>query len=323
LACDHLSVVRRDADGEEVASVEFETIYALGSQCGIGDFATVLKAANLCDKLGMDTISAGVTIGWAMECFDKGILTRKDTDGTELTFGNQESLLETIRKIAYREGVGNLLAEGVKNASNKIGKGSQHFAMHNKGLEFPAYDIRGLKACALGFMTSTRGGCHLRSSMYDFDVKGKVDRFKADVGLGKIVKEREDAWAIMDSLILCKFIRSVCSSFDKLTELYILVTGIKISSEEMQTAGERIYNLEKAYNVREGWTRRDDYPPPRVMEDPIPDGPSKGALVTEKEFESMLIAYYQARGWNNDGIPTKQKLAELGLEDIVGEEKPT
>jgi aldehyde:ferredoxin oxidoreductase len=312
LACDHICVVR-SGEGEEVASVEFETIYALGTQCGIGDFPTIMKAANLCDKFGMDTISAGVTVGWAMECFEKGILKRKDTDGIKLTFGNHEALLETIRKIAYREGLGNLLAEGVKNASKKVGKNSQHFAMHNKGLELPAYDIRGLKACALGFNTSTRGGCHLRSSMYDFDVKGKVDRFKADIGLGKIVKDREDAWAIMDSLIICKFIRSVCSSYDKLAELYMLVTGIRITPEELRKAGERVYNLEKAYNVREGWTKRADFPPPRVMKDPIADGASKGSLVTEKEFESMLTAYYEARGWNNEGVATKQKLQELEL----------
>jgi len=317
IACDHISVVKGTPNDGEVASVEFETIYALGSQCGVGDFPAIVKAANLCDQLGIDTISTGVVIGWAMECFERGMLTKNDTDGIELTFGNQEAQIEAIKKIVYREGVGDLLAEGVKNASSKLGKGSQHFAMHNKGLELPGYDVRGLKACALGFMTSTRGGCHLRSSMYDFDVKGKVDRFKADAGLGKMVKEREDAWAIMDSLILCKFIRSVCSTYDKFAELYTQVTGIKTTPEEMQRAGERIYNLEKAYNVREGWTKKDDCPPPRVMKDPIPDGAAKGSLVTKKEFDLMLSAYYAARGWSKDGIPTKQKLTELELKTVA------
>lgn len=319
IACDHISVVKGSPYNGEVASVEFETIYALGSQCGVGYFPAIVKAANLCDQLGIDTISTGVVIGWAMECFERGILTKKDTEGIELTFGNHEAMIETIKKIAYREGFGNLLAEGVKNASNNVGKGSQHFAMHNKGLELPGYDVRGLKACALGFMTSTRGGCHLRSSMYDFDLKGKVDRFKADVALGKMVKEREDAWAIMDSLILCKFMRSVCSTFDKFAELYTLVTGIRTTPDEMQRAGERTYNLEKAYNVREGWIKKDDYPPPRVMKDPIPDGAAKGSVVTKREFELMLDAYYEARGWNKDGIPTKQKLIELELRDEAEE----
>jgi len=317
IACDHISVVKGGPYDGEVASVEFETIYALGSQCGVGNFPAIVKAANLCDQLGLDTISTGVTIGWAMECFEKGMLTNKDTDGIELTFGNHEAVIEVIKKIANREGIGELLAEGVKEASNRVGKGSQHFAMHNKGLEFPGYDLRGLKASALGFNTSTRGGCHLRSSMYDFDIKGRVDRFKADAGLGKMVKEREDAWAIVDSLILCKFLRAVCGTFDKFAELYTLVTGIQKTADEMQKAGERIYNLEKAYNIREGWTKKDDYPPPRVMKDPIPDGAAKGSVVTESEFTLMLDAYYEARGWNKGGIPAKQKLTELELEDVA------
>jgi len=316
IACDHLSMVKGQPD-EKVASVEFETIYALGTECGIGHFPVIMDAAILCDKLGIDTISAGVVVGWAMECYEKGLLSKNDTDGIELNFGNSEALLQIIRKIAYREGLGNLLAEGVKNASRKLGKGSEHFAMHNKGLELPGYDVRGLKACALGFMTSTRGGCHLRSSMYDFDAKGKVDRFRADKELGKIVKEREDLWSVMDSLILCKFIRSVFGTYDKFAELYTLVTGIETKPEDMQMAGERIYNLEKAYNVQEGWTKKDDYPPPRVMEDPIPDGAAKGSLVTQDEFETMLDAYYEARGWSKNGIPTRQKLLDLGLGDFA------
>jgi aldehyde:ferredoxin oxidoreductase len=316
IACDHLSMVKGQPN-EETASVEFETIYALGTECGIGHFPAIMEAAVLCDKLGMDTMSTGVTIGWAMECYEKGLLTKNDTDGIELAFGNQEALLQVIKKMAYREGIGNLLAEGTKNASLKLGKGSEHFAMHNKGLELPGYDVRGLKACALGFMTSTRGGCHLRSSMYDYDAKGKVDRFRASGELGKLVKDREDLWSIMDSLILCKFIRNVCGTPDKLADLYTLVTGIKASAEDMQRAGERIYNLEKAYNVREGWTKKDDYPPPRVMMDPIADGVAKGQLVRQDEFEMMLDAYYEARNWNNNGIPTKQKLVDLDLSDIV------
>ncbi len=317
IACDHLTAIEDGPYKGTTSSVEFETIYALGSNCGIGDFPAIAKASDLCDRLGIDTISAGVTIGWAMECFEKGILTKKDTDGIELTFGNHEAVIEVIKKMAYREGIGDLLADGVKRASEKVGKGSEHFAMHNKGLEFPGYDLRGLKASALGFNTSTRGGCHLRSSMYDFDIKGKVDRFKADKTLGKMVMDREDLWAIMDSLILCKFIRGVLNTPDRLAELYTLVTGIKMTGAQLQKAGERIYNLEKAYNVREGWTKKDDYPPPRVMKDPIPDGVAKGSLVPKKEFDLMLGAYFEARGWSSDGIPTKQKLTELELSKIA------
>jgi len=317
IACDHLCTIDSGPFAGDVGSVEFESIYALGAECGIGYYPAIARAVNLCDNLGIDTISTGVVIGWAMECFEKGLLTKEDMGGIELTFGNYEAQHEIIQKIAYREGIGDLLAEGVKRASEKLGKGSEHFAMHNKGLEFPGYDLRGLKASVLGFNTSTRGGCHLRSSMYDFDLKGKVDRFKADKEYGKLVKEREDLWAVFDSLILCKFIRGALSTYEELSELYTLVTGIKITADKLREAGERIYNLEKAYNVREGWKRKDDYPPPRIMEDPIPSGVAKGSLVKKEEFELMLNAYYEARGWNNEGIPTKQKLSELGLEDVA------
>lgn len=317
IACDHLCAVDSGPFAGDVGSVEFESIYSLGAECDIGYYPAVARAVNLCDNLGIDTISTGVVIGWAMECFEKGLLTMEDTDGVELKFGNYEAQHEIIRKIAYRKDIGNLLAEGVKRASEKLGKGSEHFAMHNKGLELPGYDLRGLKASALGFNTSTRGGCHLRSSMYDFDLKGKVDRFKADKDYGKLVKEREDLWAVFDSLILCKFIRGVLNTYNELSELYTLVTGIKMKADKLREAGERIYNLEKAYNVREGWTRKDDYPPPRIMMDPIPSGVAKGSLVTNEEFELMLNAYFKARGWNSKGVHTKRKLVELGLEDIA------
>jgi aldehyde:ferredoxin oxidoreductase len=319
IACDHISIIKEGPYKGLAASVEFESIYSLGSQCGIGHFPTIVKAVDLCDRLGIDTISAGVTIGWAMECFEKGILNKKDTDGLDLSFGNQEALLEVINKIAYRKGIGNLLAEGVKEASEKVGKNSEHFAMHNKGLELPGYDLRGLKACALGFMTSTRGGCHLRTSIYDFDLRGKIDRFKADPVIGKLVMEREDLYAIVESAMLCKFIRGLLGNFDKIAEIYTLVTGIEMPPEKLQKAGERIYNLEKAFNVREGWTKKDEYPPPRIMKDPIKEEAAKGQLIPKAEFELMLNAYFKARGWSAEGIPRKQKLNELGLEKIAKE----
>ena len=318
IACDHLTLVK-DEGGEVLASVEFESLYALGSECGVGDYPTINRAVDLCDKLGLDTISTGVTIGWAMECYEKGILTKEDTEGIELTFGNSQALLEVIRKIAYQEGIGRLLSQGVKRASEIVGKGSERFAMHNKGLEYPGYDLRGLKASVLGFNTSTRGGCHLRSSMYDYDLKGRVDRFTAKEEYGRLVKEREDLWSIFDSLMLCKFIRGILNTPDQLARLYTLVTGFETTAEELQRAGERIYNLEKAYNVREGWRRKDDYPAPRIMTDPIRSGVAKGAVVTKEEFDLMYKAYCRERGWTPEGLPTKRKLLELGLEDAARE----
>jgi aldehyde:ferredoxin oxidoreductase len=318
IACDHITVVKEES-GKILGSVEFESLYALGSQCGVGDFPAINRAVDLCDRMGIDTISTGVTIGWAMECYERGLLTDKDTGGLELAFGNSEALLEAIRKIAYQEGVGKILAQGVKRASEVIGRGSERFAMHNKGLEYPGYDLRGLKASVLGFNTSTRGGCHLRSSMYDFDLKGKVDRFTAKEEYGKLVRDREDMWSVVDSLMLCKFIRSILSNYGIMAKLYTLTTGLEMTEEELRRAGERIYNLEKAYNVREGWKREDDYPAPRIMSDPIKSGVARGSVITREEFDLLFNAYCRERGWTPDGVPTKRKLLELGLEDEAEE----
>ena len=319
IACDHITVVKEGSEGKLLASVEFESLYALGSECGIGDFPTINKAVDLCDRIGMDTISTGVTVGWAMECYEKGIINSEHTGGIDLSFGHTEALLQVIEKIGNREGIGELLSLGVKRASEITGRGSSHFAMHNKGLELPGYDLRGLKASVLGFNTSTRGGCHLRSSVYDFDLKGKVDRFTAHAEYGKLVRDREDLWAIVDSLMLCKFIRGVLGTYEPLAKLYSLVTGFDIRPEELQKAGERIYNLEKAYNIREGWRRLDDYPPPRIMSDPIKSGVAKGSLVTKEEFDLMFESYCRHRGWTPEGLPTRSKFSELGLEDIAND----
>lgn len=320
IGCDHVTLVKEGESGEVLASVEFESIYALGSNCGIGHFPDVNRAVDLCDRMGIDTISAGVTIGWAMECYEKGLLTKEDTEGLDLRFGNAEAQLGAIELIAYQKGkLGELLAQGTKEASRRLGKGSERWAMHNKGLEYPGYDLRGLKMSALGFNTSNRGGCHLRNSSYDFDLKGKVDRFEAKEEYASLVMDRDDMWSIVDSLMLCKFSRGVLDSYEKFVKLYNLVTGLGMTVEAMRLAGERIWNLEKAFNVREGWTERDDYPAPRIMEDPITGGVAKGHLVTEEEFRMMHRAYFRERGWSSEGIPTKEKLRELGLDGIAEE----
>lgn len=332
IACDPISVIKDGFYAGTTASVEHETIYALGYNCGVADYPGIVRASEQCDRLGIDTISTGVTISWAMECYEKGILSKKDTDAIELSFGNHEAMNETIRKIAFRKGkLGNLLAEGSKRASEKVGHNSQHFAMHSKGLELPGFDVRGLKACALGFMVSTRGGCHLRSSPYVLDVSGRIDRFKATSELGKMVMEQETYCTLIDSLILCKIARYLLPSgaapgYSKqaadevssfMANFYSAVTGIQLSAKKMWTAGERIYNLEKAYNVREGWTKKDDYPPPRVTRDKIVDGPAKGSLISREEFDGMLLSYFDAHGWTKSGIPTPEKLSNLDLHHVI------
>jgi len=330
IACDHVDYINDRPYENTVVGVEYETIYALGPMCGVTYYPGVAKAAELCDRFGLDTISTGVVVAWFMECFEKGIITLEDTEGLELTFGNHEALVEIIKKIAQRKGFGNLLAEGTKAASEKIGKGSEHFAMHSKGLEFPGYDVRGLKTMALAFAVSTRGACHVRSQVYYDEFSGVIDRFNVEKGRGEFVADKENLQTVYDSLMLCKFSRGIYiysnmhidkykDIYTKWAHMYNLATGIPLTGEELRTAGERIYNLEKAYNVREGWTRKDDWLPPRVFKDPILWGPAKGSVVTEEELNFLLDDYYSSRGWTEDGMPAEKKLIELGLNDVAKE----
>lgn len=318
IACDHNVAITARPYAGTATSIDYESIFALGSNVGVDDAKSVIKAIELCDIYGLDTISTGVVISWAMECYERELISKNETEGLDLTFGNTKTIHKLIPMIARKEGLGRLLSLGTKKASEKIGKGSDHFAMHIKGLELPGYDIRGLKTAALGWAVAARGACHNRSGAYDYDIGGKVDRFKADQSRGKLAMESEDQEAIFDSLIWCKFIRRCFEDFHReASTFYNLVTGFDIKPHDLKRTGERIVNLKKVYNIREGWTRSDDHLPPRVMKDPIPDGFGKGSKVSSEEFNLMLTSYYKARGWTKYGLPRKAKLVELGLEDTV------
>jgi len=320
IGCDHVNEVKEGPYAGTVASVDYESLGQLGPLCGVGDLNVITKAVEICDKLGVDTISAGVIAAWAMECFEKGLLSKDDADGLDLRFGNGEALLDALNRMCLREGkLGNLLAEGVRRASQTVGKGSDKFAIHCKGMEWAAYSMRSLKTSTLGFCTSIRGADYLRSGSYQVDVAGKVDRFKLDRSRGKIVRDGEDQYAIIDSLIICKFTRGIYSSMDEIAKLYTLVTGIEMSGKQMITAGERIYNAAKCFNVRFGASRKDDYPPPRAFEEPMIDDVTKGARITREEFDEALDGYYEERGWTKEGMPTKGKLLELGLDGEADE----
>jgi len=250
-----------------------------------------------------------------MECYERGLITKTTTHGVDARFGNHDAAIQLIHMIAQGLGFGAVLGLGVKKASEKIGQGSKHFALHIKGLELPGYDIRGLKTAALGWAVTARGGCHNKSGAYDPDISGEVNRFQADPSRGKIVKELEDYVCIMDSLAICKFLRRCFEKFySEVAQAYTIITGIELSVDELKQAGERISNLKKAFNIREGWTRQDDSLPSRVMNDPIPDGVAKGSVITKKEFDMMLDAYYKARGWTPSGFITTKKLQELELD---------
>jgi aldehyde:ferredoxin oxidoreductase len=321
MRCDHIGVVPEGPYKGATARVEFECLWAVGPNCGVDRLDAIIEAIYQCDYYGIDGISAGVIVGFAMDCYENGILNKKDTEGLDLRFGNAEALVETIKLMGSRKGwLGDVLAEGTMRAAEKIGKGAVKYANHIKGLELPGYALRTLKTAALGFSVSFRGACHLRSGAYSPDVKGKVDRFKIEKGRGKIVMNGEDLYNVVDSLILCKFSRGVFyEGLDEMAKYYTMTTGIEMTTEELRQVGERINNLARVINIREGkGTREYDTLPPKIMSVPVPDeGIAKGAYVTQKEFDIGLDDYYEVRGWTKEGIPTIEKLKELGLSDLV------
>ncbi len=304
--------------GLALDGVEYETLYSLGGACGIGDIEAVAKGNSICDHEGMDTISAGDAVAFAMDLYENGILKSEDTGGLELNFGNYDSLLKLLEMIADREGLGDILADGVRTAAERIGRGAEKYAVHVKGMEPPAYDVRGIKGMALAFLTSTRGACHLRTCAYSLELTGKfwkfkdVDRFSTD-GKGQEIKDMEDLVVLYDVLGVCKFSRGYFFA-EGFIDVLKAVTGTELSEEQLLQTGERINNLKQLFNLREGMTRDDYVLPEKIMSVPIPDGESKGQIVTTEEMNKMLDDYFGARGWGSNAMPTREKMSELGME---------
>jgi len=318
VACGNVTFVREGPYAGAIThrGPEYQTFWAFGPQCGNNNFEAIVAANMHCDEFGLDTISTGNCIGFAMECFEKKIITEADTDGLNLNFGNHDSMLKMIRKIAYREGLGNLLAEGVRNASMSLGKKSQEFAMQVKGLELSGYDPRGAKGMGIEYATSPRGGCHERGLVTRevFCSPPPLDRFAVE-GKGEMVKEVQDEMAVLDFLGFCVFVvHNADVTMANLAELYAATTGFEMTEQDLWKAGERIWNLERIFNIREGFTSKDDSLPERLLNEPMPEGPSKGHVV---ELRKLLEDYYKVRGWSGEGIPERWKLAELGLEDAA------
>ncbi|MGD9118852.1 MAG: aldehyde ferredoxin oxidoreductase C-terminal domain-containing protein, partial [Dehalococcoidia bacterium] len=294
--------------------------FSLGSTLGIDYLPVVIAADRLCDEYGLDTISAGVAIGFAMELYEKGILTRKDTDGIELKFGNHDILLEMLRKIAYGEGIGGILAQGTKKAAEIIGKGSDFYAMHVKGLEMPAYDVRGAKAHGLNYATSYTGADHNRGyafqEIFDTPVPEKVDRMAIE-GKGRLTKWNQDIRSVTcDCAPMCAFLLDMAVpgiACQNTADLVNAVAGTDFTPEDIEKIGERINNLARLFNIGEGFTRQDDTFPKRLMTEPIKEGASKGQLISQSDLDAMLDEYYEARGWDNEGNPGEAKLKELGI----------
>jgi aldehyde:ferredoxin oxidoreductase len=260
-----------------------------------------------------------------MEAYEKGLLDKGKMEGIELTFGNADAAIVVLQKMAKREGyIGDLLADGTKAAVEKLGKNSDQFAIHVKGLELPAYDVRGIKGLALAFAVSVRGGCHLTAGVYGIELGGSWWKFKGVNRLssdwkGYEVKAAEDLATTYDIFGICKFSRHMYF-LEGMQGLINAVTGLELSNGDIMMLGERVYNLQKMFNVREGMDRSSDHLPYRITHEPIPKGVSKGAMVTEDELQHMLDDYYMARGWSRSGIPTNVKLASLDLLDLVPEE---
>ena len=318
MRCEHEAVVREGPYKGTMARMEYDNLWALGPNCGIDKLDAIIKAAELCNYYGLDATSTGVTVGFVMDCHETGILSHEDLGGIDAHFGNAEALIQLIEKIGKREGIGDVLADGVKVAAEKIGRGSDKLAQNIKGLEVTGYDLRCLKTAALGFAVSFRGADHNRSGAYALDMTGKVDRLKAEKGRGKLVKDSENVYALIDSLIVCKNAKgTLYKELADMAKIYALVTGYEMTPEELSAAGERIITLARLINLREGLSRKDDTLPWKVMNQPIPDdGPAKGAMVTQDELDLLLDDYYQSRGWTLDGIPTKSQLNKLGMEDL-------
>lgn len=291
---------------------EYETVALLGANCGINNFGAIMKANQLCDEYSIDTMSTGGIIALAMELYERGIINDRDTEGIKLCFGNDDALIEVIHKIAYKEGVGEILSQGMKGIIRKIPK-AKKYAMHVKGLPLAAYDPRGVHGMSLTYGTSNRGACH-NVGGYTISTEinsDKYDRF-AFKGKGKFVKELQDVRAYLDSLGICTQSRKVLGFTNEPQEVVLVdVTGYDFTSKLMEI-GSRIYNLERKILILEGITRKDDYLPSR-MEEPLNEGASAGHTISRGNYNIMLDEYYQERGWDENGIPTKECLSKLEL----------
>jgi aldehyde:ferredoxin oxidoreductase len=313
--------------GLRLEGPEYEPLAAFTARVGNNDLALALQCIDLTNRYGMDAITLSETISWAMECFQRGILSSQEADGLDLSWGNGETILSLVHKVAHREGFGDFLADGVRKAAQRLGRGSEQIAMEGKGLEVFQADPRAIKAYGLGNAVASRGADHLRSEpWFEFsnDPEEGVRRFGLpetafrleSIGKGLVVKHFEEMAAISDSLGVCKntYNNMEVLSWAETAELLQAATGWEITGDEVQTIGERIVNLERLFIAREGITRRDDVLPRRFLEEPLPEGsgPSTGSVL---ELEEMLHEYYLARGWDTEtGLPASGKLRELGLQ---------
>ncbi|MFL5864281.1 MAG: aldehyde ferredoxin oxidoreductase family protein [Solirubrobacteraceae bacterium] len=307
IGCEHLYKSR----GDKKVRMEYENVFALGPLCGVNDPDAVIAASGRCDELGLDTISTGGTIAWAMECAEKGLI-----DAPWLRFGDGDALLRAIEEIGARQGIGDLLADGSRSAAEVIGRGSGAFAAHVKGLELPGYEPRTLQAMALGLAVNARGADHNRSGAYETDLSGQHDRLHGGEPHVRGAIETEDRAAIMDSLILCKFLRGVFEEpMAEWARLLNAVTGWDTDAAELTRTAQRIVMTKRMFNLREGWTRKEDWLPERFLSEPVALDSGRKATLSAERLDSMISSYYRGRGLAATGRPRSETLDEL---DLVG-----
>lgn len=309
------SQITKGKSGLILEGPEYETLDLLGANIGIADFDFVIKANYRCDELGLDSISTGVVIGFAMECFERGILTKNDTGGIDLKFGNREAALQLIEDIAHRRGLGEILAEGVQTAAQRIGGEAAKYAMHVKGMELPAYDPRGAFGTYLTYSVNPRGGCHRRAWPPKFEVLGNVPPYVWE-GKASLIKSMFDERIILHSLIVCDFLSGFLKiEMDDYVSMLNYVTGADFTLEELGQTADRIETQIRLFNCREGFSRKDDMLPDRFYQETLPEGAAKGQLLERRDFERMLEEYYSLRGWDKNGYPLKETLLRLGIHE--------
>ncbi len=326
LRCARVSAIRTGKyAGSQGEGPEYESVGTFGGQCMVDDLEAITQAHYLCNDYGLDSISAGSSIAFAMECYEKGILTSEDTDGLDVSFGNADVIIELVHRIARREGFGHLLAEGTRRMAQKLDKGSQKFAMQVKGLELPAYDSRAVQITGLAYAVANRGGDHITAYIQGptfLDIPFLIipdskinDPLVADPNEVHVLVNLENMLSALDTLGACKFM-GLCVASEEWVQLVELCLGRAFTYDDMMKLGETAVNLARVFNAREGITRADDTLPPRLLEEPLPEGPAAGKV--NENLAAMLDRYYELRGWDKrTGKPAPQKLRELGLDEYI------
>jgi aldehyde:ferredoxin oxidoreductase len=299
---------------EETEGPEYETLMAFGSNCGNTNLASIIKANDLCNDFGMDTISTGNTIALLFDLYERGLVDNQFSKGLDLNWGNADTILRLIHMIAHRRELGTVLAEGSVRAANYFGKECERYVMHAKNQDFPGYEIRRAKGTGLSFATSSRGACHLRASFYVNEIfTGELDPYGLGANKVELLVEKENFLALVDSLVMCKFgQRNGEFSLEIISAMLTYLTGHEYTPEELLKVGERIYNLERIYNDLAGVGP--DVLPDRLFEESLDDSLDRGGnRIDRNEFEEALLKYYRVRGWDASSKPANKKLEELGL----------